>query len=73
MKREDVIREIESMLPQGGYQIAKTILKLSEKPTGTFQQIGKKRSGMRRPMSQQEAKRMVDAAVARIQLVDADG
>ena len=72
MKREDLIREIETMIPHGGYQVAKSILKLSEKPAGTFQRIGKQRAGMKRPMSQSEAKRIVEAARTRIELVDAD-
>lgn len=70
MKREDIIREIESMLPHGGYQVAKSILKLSEKPAGTSQKIGKRRVD-RRSMSQEEARRLVVAAIQRIELADA--
>jgi hypothetical protein len=75
MKRDDIIREIESMLPDGmaGYQVAKSILKLAEKPEGTFQKVGKGGQGIRRPMSQSEAKRIVDAARARIQRADSGG
>lgn len=68
MKRRDIILEVQSMLEVGGYQVAKSIFKLSEKPEGTFQRIGK--SGHKRDMSQSEAKRLVDAARARIALVD---
>jgi hypothetical protein len=71
MKREDLIREIETMIPHGGYQVAKSIVKLAEKPEGTFQRIGKQRAGMKRPMSQAEARRLVDAARARIEAADA--
>lgn len=72
MKREDIIREIQSMLPEGqdGYQVAKSILKLSELPAGTFRQIGKARRGGKRPMSQGEAARIVAAAIKRIGLAD---
>jgi len=70
VKREDLIREVESMLPHGGYQVAKSIVKLSERSAGTFQRIGKNRAGMKRPMSQAEAKRLVDAARKRVELVD---
>jgi hypothetical protein len=68
MKREDVIREIMSMIDAGGYQVARAILKLAEKPEGTFQKIGPR--SRRRSMSQAEAKRLVDKARARIELVD---
>ena len=60
------------------FQVAKAIVLLSEKPEDTFQQIGKKHAeGMepgqrRRPMSQKEAARYVDAAVTRIKLIDED-
>lgn len=60
------------MIPHGGYQVAKSIVKLSEKPEGTIRQIGKQRAGMKRPMSQAEANRIVDAARTRIELVDED-
>ena len=68
MKREDIIREIQSMLDVGGYQVAKRILKLSEMPEGTILRIGKR--GHKRSMSQAEAKQVVGSARARIELVD---
>jgi hypothetical protein len=70
MKKEDVIREVQSMLPDrlAGYQVAKRIVRLAEHPPDTFVKIS--RGGMRRSMSSQEAKRLVDAAKARIALVD---
>lgn len=71
VKKEDVIREIETMISHGGYQVAKSIVKLAEKPEGTFQQIGKSGKGRKRPMSQAEAKRLVDAAKVRIEAADA--
>ena len=70
MKRDDVIREVMSM--RGcGYQVAKSILKLSEKSPAVTQKIG---SGeMRRPMTQREAERIIVAAKQRIELVDEGG
>lgn len=56
-----------------GYQVAKSILKLSEKPPAVTQQIGPKRSEMKRPMTQREAERIVVAAKERIALVDEGG
>jgi hypothetical protein len=70
MKREDVIREVMSMLDVGGYQVAKSIVKLSEEPEGTFRKIGPNHAGAKRPMSQTEAKRIVERARKRIELVD---
>lgn len=71
MKREDIIREIQTMMPAGqdGYQIAKSVFKLSEKPAGTAQKIGK--SGRKRLMTQAQAARVVAGAIARIKLADA--
>jgi hypothetical protein len=73
MNRLDILREIQSMLPEGWgkYHVARDIWKLAEQPEGTFRNVGPK-SG-RRSMSQSEAKRAVDAAVARIKLVDSGG
>lgn len=77
VKKRDVILEVQSMLGIG-YQVAKSIVRLSEKTGEVFQQIGKKNDGhsgpgrRRRSMSNAEAKRIVDAAVERIALVDAD-
>lgn len=70
MKREDLIREVMSMLDTGGYQVAKSIVKLSEEPEGTFRKIGPNHAGAKRSMSQADAKRMVDKARKRIELVD---
>ena len=58
-----------------GYQIAKSIVTLAEKPDGTFQKIGPSGSvardmGLRRSMSQAEAKRVVDQAIERIRFAD---
>jgi hypothetical protein len=71
MKKEDVIREIMSMRERTNFQVAKSIFRLATQPEGTFQQIGKRSTG-KRPMSQAEAKRIVDAAKDRIALVDSD-
>lgn len=77
VKKRDVILEVQSMYGIG-YQVAKSIVRLSEKTGDVFQQIGKKndeRPGpgqKRRPMSNAEAKRLVDAARERIALVDTD-
>jgi hypothetical protein len=68
MKREDVIREVESMLPTGGYQVAKSIVKLAEELPGTWRKIGK--AGRKRPMIQAEAFRIVDLAKKKIELAD---
>lgn len=75
--RNVIARELQSML-DCGYQVAKAIVLLAEKPADTFQLIGKKwdeRKGpgqRRRPMAQSEAARYVDAAVTRIKLIDED-
>lgn len=72
--RKAIISEIMSM--RGcKYQIAKSILVLSEKPPETFQQVGPSGSvaremGLRRLMSQAEAKRVVDQAIKRIEFAD---
>lgn len=68
MNRESIIREVQSMLDAGGYQVAKAIVRLAEQPEGTYKKIGY--SGCRRPMSQSEAARMIAKAKARIELVD---
>jgi hypothetical protein len=70
MRREDIIREMMTMVPPGfdGFQICKSILKLSETPPGTFVKIGPRKR--RRAMSQSEAQRLVAAAVKRIEQVD---
>ena len=68
IKREDIIREVESMLDHGGYQIAKAIVRLSSQPPGTVRMIGDK--GKKKSMGQSEAKAMVDAATKRIELVE---
>lgn len=72
VKKEDVIREVESMLPSfmAGYQVAKSIVKLAEEPEGTWRRIGKARRGGKRPMVQAEAKRIVDEARRRVELAD---
>ena len=72
--RETVIREIMTM--RGcGYQIAKRIVLLSKEPPETFRMVGPggataRLFGQRRPMSQSEAARIVQAAQAHIALVD---
>ena len=71
MKREDVIREVQSMLDAGGYQVAKKIVKLADKPEGTFERVADRPSG-KRDMSQAEARRIVDEARRRIKVADAD-
>lgn len=68
MKKEDVIREIQSMIDMGGYQVAKSIVKLAGEPEGTWRRIGS--GGGKRPMVQAEAARWVEKAKARIALVD---
>ncbi len=77
MTRDDIIREVMSMRGVG-YQVAKSILKLSEMPAETFKQVGPsgayaREFGRRRPMSQGEALRLVTAARNRIALVDEGG
>lgn len=58
------------MIDVGGYQVAKSIVKLSELPEGTFRKIGPGGQGRRRDMSQSEARRLVEKARRRIELVD---
>lgn len=72
MRNEDVIRELMTMMPPrlSGYQVCKSIVRLASEPAGTVRQIGPKVSGMRRPMLQVEAARLVAAARERIALVD---
>jgi Lhr-like helicase len=76
VKNDDIIREIQSMASYGmGYQVAKSIFRLAKAPPETFQNIGPsgavaRERGLRRPMSQAEAVRIVNAATTRIQLVD---
>jgi hypothetical protein len=74
VKRQDVIRELITIgippWPNVGFQMAKKILHLSEKPPGTFQRIGAR---FKRDMSQEEAARLVNAAKQRIELVDEGG
>lgn len=71
-----IARELETMFDIK-FKVAKSIALLAVKPEGTFQQIGKRddpRTGpgqRRRPMSQAEAKRIVDLAIDRIRLIDA--
>lgn len=71
--REAVIRELQTLMPEGsdGYQVCKSVLKLSEREPGTFAKIGPQRAGRKRPMSQAEAGRLVARARARIASVDA--
>jgi hypothetical protein len=71
-KREVVIREIMSLI-DCKYQVAKSILELSEKPKGTTQQIAATPTGAKRAMPQSEAKKLADAARERIRLVDSTG
>jgi len=71
MKKIDVIREVESMLDRGGYQVAKAIVELASQRAGTFKRVGK--SGQKRDMSQEEAARIVLTAKKRIELVDSGG
>lgn len=73
MRREDVIREVQSMIEYGGYQVAKSIVKLAASQPGTFKRIGYGNARTKRPMSQSEAVRLVDKARARIELVDSTG
>lgn len=75
MKKEDVIREVMSMLDHGGYQVAKAIVQLSEAPDGTCKMIGPtganaRRMGLRKIWHTNEARRLVTAAKQRIELVD---
>jgi hypothetical protein len=67
VRKEDVIREVESMLDRGGYKVARSIVKLAEAPADTWRQVGGRR---KRPMSQSEAARIVAQARERIALVD---
>jgi hypothetical protein len=75
MGKRDCILEVQSMLPSrgilGGWQVAKEIVALAEMPDDHFKKIGPRRAGMRRAMSAQEARRIVDDAKARIALADA--
>lgn len=76
MKRRDIILEVQSMLRNyqitGGYQVAKSIVKLADEPEDTFHKIGANHAGAKRPMSQPEAKRIVDQARTRIELANAE-
>ena len=49
--------------------MAKSIVKLSEAPPGTYKRIGRN-TRTKRPMAQEEAKRIVDEARRRILLAD---
>ncbi len=69
--RGDVIREVQSQLDAGGWQLAKRIVSHAEAPEGTWLQVPTTGGG-RRSMSQAEAKRLVEAAKARIALADAE-
>jgi hypothetical protein len=68
VRRKDIIIEVQSTLHSGGWQVAKEIVALAEAPAGTFRKVF--RGIARRPMSQAEAKRLVDAACKRIELTD---
>lgn len=71
MKKDDIIREVQSMFRDGmGYQVAKSIVKLANEPPGTIRMIGPRRAGMRHPMAQESARKIVDAAKERIVLID---
>ncbi len=75
MKKEDIIREVETMIGglgfRGGYRVAKLIVKLSEAADGTWRSIGGKgRRAQKRQMVSAEAKRLVDEAKRRIQAAD---
>lgn len=67
MGKRAVIEEIMSMVPCK-WQVGKSIYELSESPPDTYKKIGPRSS--RRPMSSQEAKRIVVAARERVRLVD---
>lgn len=69
VRRKDIIAEIMTMRGVG-FQVAKSIRDLSEKPPDTFKQIGPRVAGGRRPMSQSEALRIVTAAKESIALAD---
>ncbi len=71
MKREDVIREVQSMIDAGKYQVAKRIVLLAREPAGTVRRVTQGGRGrVRWMMKQEEAARMVAEAVQRIELVD---
>ena len=73
MRKEDIIREVESMIPHGGYQIAKSIVRLAEAPDGTCKMIGPsgaRRRHRRKIWHTNEARRLVEQAKARIAAAD---
>lgn len=73
MKKQDVIREVMSMFRDGmGFQVAKDIVNLAAAPAGTVKKIGPRSAGRRHPMTQESARKLVDAAKERIALVDGD-
>ncbi len=75
VRKRDVILEVQSMLEHGGWQVAKSIVRLAEAPDGTCQMIGpsgprSRRMGLRKIWHTNEARRLVAAAKERIAIVD---
>ena len=75
MRKEDIIREVQTMIPRGGYQIAKSIVNLAEQPDGVCKMIGPsgaraRRNGHRKIWHVNEARRLVEQAKARIGAAD---
>jgi len=70
ISNKTLILEVQQMPDGLGWQNAKTIVKLSSEPPGTFRRV-KCRSGGKRSMSQSEALRIVNEAIRRINLADA--
>lgn len=75
--RQAIIRELQSMIDAGivgvrggGYQVAKSILKLSERSPGVWSQIGPNARGAKRAMVSDEARRHVKLAEERIRIAD---
>ena len=67
IRNEDIIREIEFMMGLG-YQQAKVVFHLSQCVPSIFKTIRER--GCKRRMSQTEAARITNAAIAQIKLVD---
>jgi hypothetical protein len=70
MSKTTIIREIMS-LECIKYQHAKAILYLAGRDPELYMQVGPR--GMKRAMSQTEARRIADRAIERIRLVDSTG
>ncbi len=72
IRKRDVIEEIET-LTGFKWQAAKAIHDLADKPPGTVQKIGPSKRGAKAPMTQENAAKIVEAALTRIKLVDEGG